>query len=130
MNEVGIMEVETPILASSTATDPNIRSFETRLHTEPGNRLYLQTSPEFHMKRLLAAGSGSIFQISRAFRDEESGRYHNPEFTMLEWYRPGFDHHELMNEIESLLDYLGLQKPVRISYADVFLSLTGFDPHS
>lgn len=130
MNEAGIMEVETPILASSTATDPNIRSFETRLHTESGSRLYLQTSPEFHMKRLLAAGSGPIFQISRAFRDEESGRYHNPEFTMLEWYRPGFDHHELMNEIESLLGYLGLQKPARISYADVFLELTGFVPHS
>ena len=130
MNEAGIMEVETPLLGSATATDPNICSLETRLHTESDSKLYLQTSPEFHMKRLLAAGSGPIFQISRAFRDEESGRYHNPEFTLLEWYRPGFDHHELMNEIESLLVYLGLHKPVRISYADIFLEATGHDPHS
>ena len=87
-SERGVLEVETPILGSSAATDVHIRSLETRLDdgaSADGRRLYLQSSPEYAMKRLVAAGAGAIFQITRAFRDGEVGRLHNPEFTMLEW---------------------------------------------
>ena len=101
----GVLEVETPVLGQFTVTDPHVESFViTGVHDE---RLgFLQTSPEFAMKRLLAAGSGSIYQICKAFRAIEIGRWHNPEFTMLEWYRPGFDHHRLMGEVEALVGEL------------------------
>src|SRR5262249_873671 len=101
--ERNVLEVETPILCQSTATDPPIASFVTHFHPVPtatGQAFYLQTSPEFPMKRLLAAGIGAIYQISKAFRNGESGRYHNPEFSMLEWYRPGFTHLQLMDEVQ------------------------------
>jgi lysyl-tRNA synthetase class 2 len=82
------------------------------------------------MKRLLAAGSGPIFEISRAFRDAEAGRSHNPEFTMLEWYRPGWDHHRLMDEIDELLTaVLGTDPGERLSYAEVFEQHARIDPH-
>ncbi len=127
------MEVETPVLSQASVTDPHIQSLETRLHLSDcssSNVLYLQTSPEFHMKRLLCAGSGPIYQISRVFRNGESGRFHNPEFTLLEWYRPGYDHYDLMDELGELLAGLGLVVNGRIPYADVFMDATGLDPHS
>ncbi|CAN5382374.1 elongation factor P--(R)-beta-lysine ligase [soil metagenome] len=92
---------------------------------------YLQTSPEFAMKRLLAAGSGAIYQICKAFRQDELGRLHNPEFTMLEWYRPGFNHQQLMDEIAVLLNVcLGTLTTERSSYAEIFQRYLDIDPHT
>ena len=127
-----IIEVETPLLASSTITDINIQSFISQYRLAGGNTeksLYLQTSPEFAMKRLLASGSGSIFQICKAFRNEEYGRLHNPEFTILEWYHLDFDHHDLMNEMDDFLQYiLGANKAERISYQESFKKYLAIDP--
>ncbi len=94
------------------------------------NPYYLQTSPEYAMKRLLAAGYGSIYQIAKAFRGEESGRLHNPEFTLLEWYRVGFDLQALMDEVDDLLTLiLGTPKARRLSYETLFREVLGLDPH-
>lgn len=134
----GVLEVETPVLAAATIPEVHLASLATRWRgpgaPEQGAVLYLQTSPEVHMKRLLAAGSGPIFQLARAFRDGESGRRHNPEFTLLEWYRPGFDHHALMDEVEALLAAtLGagiLRAPAeRLTYGELFSRHAGLDPH-
>jgi lysyl-tRNA synthetase class 2 len=95
-----------------------------------GIPLILHTSPEFAMKRLLAAGSGAIYQICRAFRDGESGRLHNPEFSLLEWYRPGYDHHQLMDELVELVRSV-VPRPLplkRYSYSELFQSCLGIDP--
>ncbi len=127
------MEVETPMLSVAAITDPHLESFATR-YTGPGHAdglpLYLHTSPEFPMKRLLAAGSGPIYQLCKVFRQGESGRRHNPEFTMLEWYRPGFDHHELMDEVEALAGpLLGLHgEAERLSYSEAFRRYLDIDP--
>lgn len=131
---VGVLEVETPILSSAAVTDPALASLATRL-TVPGAAadvsFFLQTSPEFPMKRLLAAGCGPIYQICKVFRGGERGRRHHPEFSMLEWYRPGWDHHRLMDEVASLVR-LALGRPgmtaERITYRDLFLSRLGLDP--
>ncbi len=130
----GVMEVETPVCSAHATTDPVLESFSTSFtgpNQAQGKNLYLHTSPEFSMKRLLAAGSGPIYQICKVFRDGESGRLHNPEFTLLEWYRPGYDHHRLMGEMAELINGL-LPKPLsveRISYGELFQSNLGFDPH-
>ncbi|HYA37261.1 MAG TPA: EF-P lysine aminoacylase EpmA [Candidatus Methylomirabilis sp.] len=135
--ERGVLEVETPILSSAATTDPALASLSTR-YTGPlfphGQTLYLHTSPEFPMKRLLAAGAGSIYQICKVFRDGESGRLHNPEFTMLEWYRVGFDHHRLMDEtgelvMQLLASSLSLQAPEKLTYREAFIRHASLDPH-
>lgn len=126
-----VLEVETPAMAAAGASDVHIASLVTTCHTGGRERpMYLQTSPEFAMKRLLAAGSGPIYQICRVFRDAESGRLHNPEFTLLEWYRPDFDQQALMDEMDALLERL-LPEPGttrRHSYRDAFLEHARVDP--
>ena len=100
-----VMEVETPILSAAAVSDPQLHSLRTEIAGVSGAR-YLHTSPEYAMKRLLAAGSGDIFQVCKVFRDEESGRWHNPEFTMIEWYRLALDDAALMDEVEALLAHM------------------------
>lgn len=120
-----VLEVETPVLSQHATVDRHIESF----HTAQG--AWLQTSPEFAMKRLLCAGSGAIWQLCKVFRREEAGRHHNPEFSLLEWYQPGYDHHRLMNEVEELMRHCGVSavEPFqRLSYRDAFVQHVGFDP--
>ena len=126
-----VLEVETPLLGRSTATDTYIQSFVASDPARPQTHsFYLQTSPEFAMKRLLAAGSGPIYQVCKAFRLEESTRTHNPEFTMLEWYRPGFSLTDLMDEVAQLLQTtLACADVARISYRELFEEHLDFDPH-
>lgn len=125
----GVMEVETPLLSQGAATDPYLHVISVKLSSFD-KTYFLQTSPEFCMKRMLAAGSGPIYQLCKAFRDEECGRYHNPEFTMLEWYQPGFDHHALMGEVDDFLQaVLKSPKATKVSYRDLFEKFLGFNPH-
>src|SRR3984893_58139 len=117
----GVLEVETPILSAGAVSDPQIESLATRVAGMTGSS-YLSTSPEYAMKRLLAAGSGDIYQICKVFRDAERGRWHNPEFTMIEWYRVGLGDTALMDEVESLIGRLlapfrVLAAAERLSYA-------------
>ena len=98
----GVLEVETPDLSAAAVSDPQIESLATQIAGMTGRR-YLCPSPEYAMKRLLAAGSGDIYQICKVFRDAERGRWHNPEFSLIEWYRIGLDDTALMNEVEALL---------------------------
>ncbi len=97
------LEVETPTLSSAAVSDVHLASVQATVCGKPA---WLHTSPEYAMKRLLASGSGDIYQIARVYRDGESGRYHNPEFTMIEWYRLNQDHHQLMDDVEELLGCL------------------------
>lgn len=128
----GVLEVETPALSPAAVTDPALASIAAEVRSL-GGRQYLHTSPEFAMKRLLASGSGDIYQLCRVFRDDELGRWHQPEFTLLEWYRLGFDDMRLMDEVASLVrEALGaaaLDRPVeRLRYADAFAGAVGIDP--
>jgi len=132
----GVLEVDTPVLSCTAATAPHLASFTSRYHG-PGARngatVYLHTSPEFPMKRLLASGCGSIYQICKVFRDGEYGPYHNPEFTLLEWYRTGYDHLDLMNDVERLLTEI-LDGIFRVKtvyhwrYRDLFREYVQLDP--
>ncbi|MES9971724.1 MAG: EF-P lysine aminoacylase EpmA [Candidatus Thiodiazotropha sp.] len=134
-DRLGVLEVETPICSRFAATDPAIESLTTR-YTGPGAAggldLFLHTSPEFPMKRLLAAGCGPIFQICKVFRNAELGHRHHPEFSLLEWYRPGFDYHQLMDEVASLVNSL-TEQPLQIeklTYAEAFEGQLDLNPHT
>ena len=134
--ERGVLEVETPLLSAETTLDLHLESLTSEIEAPgfPKRRMYLQTSPELAMKRLLAAGSGSIYQVCKAFRGGERGRWHNPEFTILEWYRAGWDHHRLMREVVALIETLlagsrRLETAVYASYADLMKQHAGVDPH-
>lgn len=130
----GVLEVETPAMSQATVTDIHLFPFQTCFvgpGAANGLTLYMMTSPEYHMKRLLAAGSGSIYQLCRSFRNEEAGRYHNPEFTMLEWYRPHYDMYRLMSEVDDLLQQvLDCTSAETISYQQTFLRHLNIDPLS
>lgn len=122
-----ILEVQTPIAYPYPVTDPYIDAFEINYLNK---KLYLQTSPEYAMKRLLAQGSGPIYQICKAFRDEGSGKFHNPEFLMLEWYRPGFSEQDLVDELDQLLKFLIHTPDLKIkSYKTCFEEKFNFNPH-
>jgi lysyl-tRNA synthetase class 2 len=127
----GVMEVETPQLAPTGTVDLWIDSFavKSQFHKDPW---WLQTSPEFHMKRLVAAGSGPIYQMAKAFRDEGAGRWHNPEFTLLEWYRPGWSLRELCREVELLCRAVVPSLPPArwLSVREAFVERAGVDPFS
>jgi len=128
-----ILEVETPLLCSGTVTDVYLDAFDCNYSYSKSEfsplKLYLQTSPEFSLKRLLASGYGDIFQLCKAFRHEESGRHHNAEFTILEWYRLGFDHLELMDEVAELLTViLSCDEVDKTTYQQLFIDHVGVDP--
>ncbi len=125
----GVLEVETPALVNAPVSDINIESARVTVDGLPGVR-YLHTSPEYAMKRLLAAGAGDIYQICRVFRGGERGRMHNPEFTMVEWYRLGFSLEALMHEVAALLRELSGGSPPTelISYRDAVRDAVGVDP--
>ena len=131
--ERGVMEVETPILSIAGNTEPNIESFQTEYagRSEHGDvRRWLRTSPEFFLKRLLAAGVGDCYELGRVFRNGESGISHNPEFTMLEWYRVGWQLEELIDECVALVQTVASRPdlPVhRYTYADLYLEYCGID---
>ena len=130
-----VIEVETPALSQGTVTDVHLEALTCRYNfltdssVEKSKPLYLQTSPEFHMKRLLASGYSCIFQIAKSFRHEEFGKHHNPEFTLLEWYRIDFDHFDLIDEVGELLKgILHCAEPTIKTYQDIFIEHVSFDP--
>lgn len=130
----GVLEVETPILSAASVADPQIESLTTHVAGMPAP-LYLCTSPEYAMKRLLAAGSGDIYQICKVFRDAERGRWHNPEFTLVEWYRLGFDDAQLMVEAEALIGdmlapYRRLAPAEHLTYAAALRQHAGVDAYA
>jgi lysyl-tRNA synthetase class 2 len=126
-----VLEVDTPLLMPTPVTDPYLDTFSVSVMTHQGRKArYLQTSPEYAMKRLLAAGSGSIYQLCKAFRDDELGRMHRAEFTMLEWYRVEFDDHQLMAEVSDFFcEILGCEAADQYSYYEVFDKALGINPH-
>jgi len=132
----GFLEVETPILSHDVVVDRHLDPLRVTLFVDPrqpeqGETLWLQTSPEFGMKRLVAAGATEIYQVTRAFRGGEHGTLHNPEFTMVEWYRVGDDYNAGMQLLGDLAEFaLGLGPPERMTYRDAFLQHVGVDPMS
>jgi len=123
---LGYLEVETPIMAQHGISDVYLENISAKFR---GQEYYLQTSPEYHMKRLLAAGSGPIYQIFRAFRDDELGRWHNPEFSLLEWYKLDADYNFLIAEVDDFLQKIFNCEPaIKISYRQIFIDSCGLDP--
>ncbi|MFN7096507.1 MAG: elongation factor P--(R)-beta-lysine ligase [Gammaproteobacteria bacterium] len=132
--ERDVLEVDTPIMSHAAVTDVHLSSVPA-IYQEIGSNktetCYLQTSPEYPMKRLLSAGSPSIYQICKVFRNGEVGRFHNPEFTMLEWYKLGWDDRQLMDEVDELLQTILLTPPAeRMSYEEAFMRHVQFNPHT
>ena len=136
LDQRGVVEVETPVMSVAGNTEPNIASFSLEFsgRTDGGPRTrWLRTSPEYPLKRLLAAGFGDCYELGRVFRDGEAGGRHNPEFTMLEWYRVGWDHYRLLDEVAELVNaalalvgrHAGL---VRTTYRDLYRQQLGIDP--
>ncbi|PZQ13210.1 MAG: EF-P lysine aminoacylase GenX [Rhodanobacter denitrificans] len=134
--ERGVLEVETPILSEAGNTEPNIESFTAAFNgpaaARPGPR-WLRTSPEYPLKRLLAAGVGDCYELGRVFRNGEAGRRHNPEFTMLEWYRVGWDHLGLIDEtvalVQAALAMVGRTATLRsLTYRELFVQALALDP--
>jgi lysyl-tRNA synthetase class 2 len=128
----GVLEVDTPLLVNAPVSDVHIASAGVEL-TPPAQRLFLHTSPEYAMKRLLAAGSGDIYQVCHVVRGNERGRLHNPEFTLVEWYRTGFSLGALMDEVEALVRVLlgppaAARRGERLSYQEAYRRELGFDP--
>lgn len=129
-----VLEVETPILSQAAVTDVHLASVSAQRHVLGQQQThFLQTSPEFAMKRLLASGSGAIYQICKVFRDDEHGRKHNSEFTMLEWYRPNFNLKQLMLEVTDLLNVVlaqrfGEVRPTILSYKHAFMDRLDLNP--
>jgi lysyl-tRNA synthetase class 2 len=134
--ERNVLEVETPILSQAANSDPNIESFQLQFigpRSGGAGQRWLRTSPEFHLKRLVAAGVGDCYELGRVFRNGEAGRRHNPEFTMLEWYRVGWDHHQLMDEcaelVKAAMHLAGRRTTVReVSFRQLYQDSFGFDP--
>jgi lysyl-tRNA synthetase class 2 len=134
--ERDVLEVETPILSRAGNTEPNIESFSTTFAGPVGagsRERWLRTSPEYPLKRLLAAGIGDCYELGRVFRNGEAGRRHNPEFTMLEWYRVGWTHEQLIDEtveiVRLALDLAGRKASVRsLTYREIFQNQLGLDP--
>jgi lysyl-tRNA synthetase class 2 len=123
------LEVETPTLSAAAVTDVHLASIGAMAMQQ---QRFLHTSPEYPMKRLLAAGCGDIWQICRVYRDGESGRWHNPEFTLIEWYRLGIDHHALMADVERLINTLlppsrQFDRAERLSYREAVQLHAGVD---
>lgn len=129
-----VLEVETPALCEYAVSDTHVHSLTVNARLLGGGDRYLHTSPEYAMKRLLAAGYGDIYQICKVYRDGEAGTWHNPEFTLLEWYRVGFDHRALMGELADLLQCLlfpdGERPVVTMSYRDAVRLHAGVDPQT
>ncbi|MGO1750789.1 MAG: amino acid--tRNA ligase-related protein, partial [Marinobacter sp.] len=124
-----VLEVETPVLGRCGVTDPNLDGISAQISAQGVEGGRLQTSPEYHMKRLLAADVGSIYQISKVFRNGERGRRHNPEFSMLEWYRIGFDDAALMEEVSDLVSgWLNCPRPKITSYRQAMIDWASIDP--
>jgi lysyl-tRNA synthetase class 2 len=127
-----VMEVDTPSLVNAAVTDAHIHSLPVTVSGGPP--LFLHTSPEYAMKRLIAAGAGDIYQVCHVARGFEQSRIHNTEFTLVEWYRLGFDLPRLMDEVEALVRDLcpahpALRRPaLRLTYREIFLQHTGLDP--
>ena len=130
-----VLEVDTPIFGLAPVTDPHIQALKTRIHIFGEQDFYLQTSPEYYLKRLLATHPISVYQLGKVFRDDEYGRHHSPEFTMLEWYRLDLDDHQLMDEMYDLFSLLWMRQhntvlvTEKLSYKAAFLRYLAINPH-